>query len=190
MTDVFDVLAADHAEVRKMLAELQQGPARATGATRDQLLLRKKMAEDLVIAESRHESLEEMYFWPAVREHVPDGDALADEAINQEQEGKATLGKLDKAQADQPEFEALLGAFIKAAHEHIHFEETRVWPRARTALRAQEAEDLGTRIAEGRKTAPTRPHPLVPGSPEALKTVGPAAAAMDKIRDAATGRGN
>jgi hypothetical protein len=29
-----------------------------------------------------------MYFWPTVREHVPDGDRLADAATGQEQEGK------------------------------------------------------------------------------------------------------
>ena len=43
---------------------------------------------------------------------------------------------------------------------------------------------------EGKKTAPTRPHPHTPPSPGALKTAGPIAAAADKARDAVTGRGD
>ncbi len=189
MADVFTVLAKDHEEVKALLAELEKGPARAAGATQEQLQLRKKMTERLVIEESRHEALEEMHFWPAVREHVPGGDALADEATAQETEGKEVLDKLDKLDAGDPEFDRLLGTFIRAGREHIRFEETRVWPKARAALSAQTAAELGTEIAEGKKTAPTRPHPHTPPSPGVLKAAGPAAAAADKARDAITGRG-
>jgi hypothetical protein len=187
MTDVFDVLAADHEEVKRLFAELQTGQVSGPGATEEQLRNRKKTAESLVIEESRHEALEEMYFWPAIREYVPGGTALADEATGQEQEAKLLLDKLDKTGPAQPEFEALLTAVIRAGWDHIHFEETRVWPRARTALSVQVAADLGTRITEGRDAAPTRPHPYT--APEVLKAAGPAVAAADKIRDAFTGRG-
>ena len=122
MTDVFTVLAQDHQEVKAMLAELERGPTKATGATEDQLALRKKMTEQLIIEESRHEALEEMYFWPAVR--------------------------------------------------------------------AETSAELGTKIAGGKTSAPTRPHPHTPPSPGVLKTAGPAVAAADKARDAVTGRGN
>src|SRR5262245_33264027 len=40
-----------------------------------------------------------------VRKHLPNGDELADHAIGQEQEGKEILTKLDKLEADNPEFE-------------------------------------------------------------------------------------
>ena len=155
MADVFDVLAEDHAEVQRMLAEFERDPAHGARSVQDALLLRKKMAEALIIEASRHEALEEMYFWPAVREQVTGGDALAGEAAGQEQEGRVILDKLDKADAWDPEFEWLLASFIKAARKHIRFEETLVWPRARAALSSQEAAELGAKIAEGKKTAPT-----------------------------------
>ncbi|MFZ0188983.1 MAG: hemerythrin domain-containing protein, partial [Streptosporangiaceae bacterium] len=88
MADVFTVLGQDHQEVKRMLAELEKGPSRVTGASEDQLALRKKMTEQLIIEESKHEALEEMYFWPVVRDHLPDGDTLADQATGQEQEAK------------------------------------------------------------------------------------------------------
>jgi hypothetical protein len=69
------------------------------------------MVEQLVIEESKHEALEEMYFWPAVREKLPDGDQLAGTAIGQEQEGKEVLDKLDKLDADDAGFEKLVTTF-------------------------------------------------------------------------------
>ena len=179
MADVFRVLSQDHEEVKRMLAELEKGPTRVTGASEDQLALRKKMTEQLIIEESKHEALEEMYFWPAVRDHLPDGDTLADQATGQEQDAKEVLAKLDAGDA---EFEKLLGTFIGAAREHIQFEETAVWPGLRTALNTERAAELGTQIAEGKKTAPTRPHPHTPPSPGALKAAGPIAAATDRAR--------
>lgn len=64
MADVFDVLPRDHAEVKRMLAELERPPVISAGAVDDQQLLRKKVAEQLVIEESRHEALEEMSSGP------------------------------------------------------------------------------------------------------------------------------
>jgi hemerythrin-like domain-containing protein len=189
MADVFTVLAKDHQEVKNMLAELDKGPTRATGASEDQLALRKKMTQELIIEESKHEALEEMYFWPAVREHLPAGNILADEATGQEQEAKQVLADLDKLDASDAEFEKLLAEFTVAARQHIEFEETRVWPGLRAVLTAETAAELGAKIADGKSSAPSRPHPHTPPTPGALKTAGPVAAATDKVRDTITGRG-
>ena len=189
MADVFTVLAKDHQEVKNMLAELAKGPTRATGASQNQLALRKKMTQELIIEESKHEALEEMYFWPAVREHLPAGNTLADEATGQEQEAKQVLADLDKLDASVAEFEKLLAEFTVAARQHIEFEETRVWPGLQAVLTADTAAELGAKIADGKSSAPTRPHPRTPPTPGALKTAGPVAAATDKVRDTITGRG-
>jgi Hemerythrin HHE cation binding domain len=190
MADVFTVLAKDHAEVKAVLAELDKGPTRATGASEDQLALRKKMTEQLIIEESKHEALEEMYFWPALREHLGSGDALADKATGQEQAAKLVLADLDKLDAGDTDFERLLAKFILDAQEHIELEESQVWPLLRSALPAEKSAELGSRFAEGKKTAPTRAHRHTPPSPGALKTAGPVAAAAEKARDVVTVRGD
>jgi hemerythrin-like domain-containing protein len=171
-----------------MLTELELGPTAATGASTDQLALRKKMVQQLVIEESKHEAVEEMYFWPAVREHLSDGDDLANQAQEQEQEGKEVLDRLDKLAPEDEQFEAQLAQFTQAGRAHIAFEETTVWPSLRSALTAERAEELGRELAEGKENAPTRPHPKTPASPGLLKAAGPAVAAADRLRDAATGR--
>ena len=188
MPSVFDVLASDHEQVKRLLSHFEAAPA-ASGTNDSLLAARKKMAETLVIEESKHEAIEEMYFWPAVRKLLPDGDKLADQAISQEQEGKEVLAKLDKLDADNPEFERLVTEFIRIGREHIAFEETQVWPALREVMTETESSGLGDKLAAAKKTAPTRPHPHTPPAPGVLKTAGPAAAAADRARDAATGRG-
>jgi hemerythrin superfamily protein len=189
MPDVFDILGADHREVKGMLTELENGPARGSGTSEAQLQARKELAERLVIESSKHEAVEEQYFWPTVRDRVPDGDRLAGHAISQEDEAKEVLARLDKLAPSDSEFDELVTRFIPAAREHISYEEDTVWPLLRGILTAAEAEDLGTKVADAKKIAPTRPHPGTPSSPGALKTAGPAVAATDKIRDSLSGRG-
>ena len=146
MPSAFDVLANDHEQVKQLLSQFEAAPA-ASGINDSLLAARKKMAETLVIEESKHEAVEEMYFWPAVRKLLPDGDKLADQAISQEQEGKELLAKLDKLDADNPEFDRLLGEFITAARDHIAFEETQVWPALRAVM--TETEVLRARRQPG-----------------------------------------
>jgi hemerythrin HHE cation binding domain-containing protein len=188
MPSAFEVLAKDHEEVKRMLSELELGPTAATGATPDQLALRQKMVEQLVIAESKHEAVEEMYFWPAVCSHLTDGDDLANLGQDQEQQGKFILDRLDKVSPEDEEFEDQITHFISTGRSHIEFEETTVWPSLLLALTAEEAADLGRALEEAKQTAPTRPHPNTPPSPGLLKAAGAAVAAADWLRDAVTGR--
>ena len=121
------------------------------------------MVQQLVIEVSKHEAVEEMYFWPAVRSHVTDGTDLANQAQGQEQEGKEVLAKLDKLAPEDEAFEAQLSLFITAGRAHIAFEETTAWPSLRNSLTAAEADDLGRKLEVGREKRPPgrirRPRP-------------------------------
>jgi hypothetical protein len=190
MANVFEVLGKDHKEIKGALTELEGGPTAASGADPDRLAVRQKLVEHLIIEESKHEAVEEEYFWPTVRDRMTDGDRLADHAIEQEQAAKYVLNDLLGVKVDDPRFEELLGRFIADGREHIAYEENAVWPGLREVLSAQEADELGTKLEEGKKLAPTRPHPHTPPKPGILKTAGPPVAAADRARDAMTGRGD
>jgi hemerythrin superfamily protein len=189
MANVFDVLRKDHVEVIGALDELGSGPTAASGANPDLLAVREKLVEHLIIEESKHEAVEEEYFWPTVRDRLPDGDRLADHAIEQEQAAKYVLDDLIGVKADDPKFEELVSTFITDGREHIAYEENVVWPELEKTLSADEAEELGTKVEQGKKLAPTRPHPHTPPRPGILKAAGPPVAAADRARDAVTGRG-
>ena len=68
----------DPADIPKMLEVLDQAPS-GSGAEISGL---ETMVTNLVIAESQHEAIEEQFLWPAVRDALEDGDALADDAIS------------------------------------------------------------------------------------------------------------
>ena len=157
MEDVFDVLAEDHEELRQVLDELEKGPTAATGASEDQLMLRTIMTEELVIEASKHEEIELTCLWPAVREHVPGGNELADRAICAELEIVALLAELDRLDATQQAFEDLLNRFTQAAREHFGFEEQQVWPRLRSVLIPKAAAELGRRVLLARQFGPGIP---------------------------------
>ncbi len=151
MPDVFEVLRHDHQQVEHLLSALESGPTAAAGASLDQLAQRKRMADALVVEESRHEAAERMLFWPTVRDSVPDGALLADQAIGQEDEAWEVLDRLDKVDPRDPGFEALLGEFIAAGRDHMAYEERQVWPKLRASLSAVEAGELGSWFDKAKK---------------------------------------
>ncbi|HUB42584.1 MAG TPA: hemerythrin domain-containing protein [Streptosporangiaceae bacterium] len=189
MTDVFEVLGGDHAAVKRMLDALESSPDNSSGATEAVVAARKAVAERLIIGSSAHETAEEQYFWPTVRQLMPSGNDLADEAIEQESEAKNMLYELGKLGGGRHEFDALVDTLIPACRAHIEFEESRVWPGLRKVLSQGESQELGKKIAQAKQHGPTRPHPLTPPTPAVLATLGPAVAVVDKLRDAVAGRG-
>src|SRR5256885_829678 len=103
MPNVFEVLRKDHEEVQRVLAELESG-LKGDPHDADHMVLLEKLVEQLVIEESKHEAVEEEYFWPAVRDKLPDGDELADTAVEKEQSAKYGLNELIGLRAEKPAF--------------------------------------------------------------------------------------
>ena len=185
---MFEVLGADHNDVKGMLTVLLESPGNG-GASQAVQQARQEVADYLVIDSSRHEAAEEQYFWPTVRDRLPNGSELADEALSQESQAKKVLAGLDRLSSQDAEFDEVLAEYAPAARQHIEFEETRVWPALRKVLSSEEARELGEKIAKSEDMGPTRPHPHTPPSPGVLRTAGPAVAVLDRLRDAMTGRG-
>lgn len=154
MRDVFEVLGQDHAEVKDLLTALEESPGLSEGAAYVVLAARGQAAERLIIDSSAHEAAEERYFWPAVRQQVPEGDKLADEAIGQESDAKEVLSKLDKLAPIDPEFDELIAELTPAARQHIEFEETQVWPQLRAALTPDQAAELGAQVTRAKERSP------------------------------------
>jgi len=146
MVDAFSVLRRDHEKVERTLASLEDGPNAGSGADQVELIARHRLTQRLIADESAHEAIEEQFFWPLVKDRMPGGAGLADEAVGQEHGATQTLRQLDGLQAWDDGFERLLREFMTAIREHVAFEETKVWPGLREALSADEVNDLGDRL--------------------------------------------
>jgi hypothetical protein len=156
MPDVFQILKADHDEVKAMLSQLENGPKAGGGATDEQLASRRQAVDQVMIEESRHDAAVQQYFWPALSRLGPDGFRVTEEGQQQEADAEPVVAELTRLQPDDSGFEEQLGAFISAARAHIALEEGQAWPLLRASISEQEARDLGDRIAQARKLAPAR----------------------------------
>jgi iron-sulfur cluster repair protein YtfE (RIC family) len=180
MTDVFSLLAGDHDRIFALCNELTG----ASALPSDKPKQRKAIADELVMELSRHEVAEEMLVWPAVRERVGDGEQICAIALDQEKAAKRALNELVRTSPGNEEFDTLTNTVAAGLREHISYEQNIVWPKLRLALSDSEARQLGAEIERAKRRAPTRPHPHIPPNPALLTRLAPAAAVLDRARNA------
>ncbi|OBG66854.1 hemerythrin domain-containing protein [Mycobacterium sp. E735] len=180
--DAITFLRQDHKSVLGLFETLDGAPS-GSGAEASGL---ETFVNNLIIAESQHEAIEEQLFWPAVRDAI--GDGIVDKAIEQEQAGKQLLQRLEDGKPGEPDYHEALQEFVKAGREHIAYEQDVVWPQVELAISREDLEKIGEKLEQAKKMAPTRPHPGTPPNPAVLKTMGMGAAVVDHVRDALTGR--
>lgn len=186
--DAVTVLGRQHNQVKVLLKQLQALPSHTTGGTPEQMSARKSIVDMITARLSAHETAEEEHFWPAVRKALPDGDGLADGALQQEQQGKETLTELGKLDPDSSDFDELAERLVAQLRKHVAYEET-VFLRVREAMAAKDLDKLGRRLRSAGKRAPTRPHRHAPSQPgAAVKAAAAGAAVADRARDAAGSR--
>lgn len=131
-----------------------------------------------------HGEVEELLFYPRLREALDDGDALADEAVEEHLEIKETLNELDKMTAADDGVDERVHELMREVRHHVEEEEADLFPRAREALSGQQLLDLGTSMQGAKSMVPTRPHPHAPTSPAGKVVATPPAALVDRVRDA------
>ncbi|KAF4409111.1 MULTISPECIES: hemerythrin domain-containing protein [Streptomyces] len=179
--DVIEELTTDHREVEELFGRIEAMPS---GDER-----RKNLADQVTIELVRHSVAEEMYLYPAVRQYLPDGDAIADKEIEDHTTAERTMKELESCRASDPEFDRLMRDLMREIRSHVQDEEQNLFPRLRREAGAGALGELGEKVRKAKKTAPTRPHPASPSTPPANKLLAPGAGLVDRARDALSGRG-
>ncbi|WP_026929577.1 hemerythrin domain-containing protein [Glycomyces tenuis] len=179
-TNLIDVIIRDHREFEAAFVELEQHTGRSDG--------RKDLADHLIAELVRHSVAEEQFMYPAAREHLADGDSVADHEIEEHAEAEEVMKRLEGLAPEDADFEPLLRELIADIRHHIEDEETDLLPKLRAACSEEELQDLGFKVLKAKEFAPTRPHPHAPDTPPANLVLGPGAGFIDKIRDTLSGR--
>jgi hemerythrin superfamily protein len=177
--DVVDVLTADHRDVTHLLAE-----ALADGDPEH----RRDLADIIITELVRHSVAEEMHVYPAMREHLPDGDRAVEHDTEEHKEIESTLKRLEGASADSPEFEETLRHLQATLADHVRDEETEQFPELRARVPREKLVELAAKVETAKKLAPTRPHPAAPNSAPFHKMVGPGVGLVDRLRDKLSSR--
>lgn len=172
--DVVDVLTADHREVEELITEILGSQNRNH---------QRDLADQLIAELVRHAVAEEMFVYPAMREHLPEGDRAVEHDVEEHQELETLMKQLEGAEAGQAEFLDLISRIQDVLADHVRDEENDQFPQLRAHLPQHELTSLAERVELAKKVAPTRPHPAAPNSELFHKLVGPGVGLVDRLRD-------
>ena len=177
--DVVDELTTDH---REATALLDQIPTTSDPAAR------RDMADTVITALVRHSVAEEMYVYPAIRDHLPDGEQVVEHDIEEHKELERTMKELEGCDPGDARFDQLVSELRSQLHHHATDEENEQFPQLRARVPREKLVKMREQVETAKKIAPTRPHPGAPNSEVFHKLVGPGVGLMDRVRDKLTGR--
>ncbi|MDQ4070923.1 MAG: hemerythrin domain-containing protein [Actinomycetota bacterium] len=177
--DAITLLKQDHKTVEKLFKQFEKAKQPAE---------QRKLAERVVKELSVHAAIEEMVFYPAVRERVPETEDMVLESLEEHHIVKWVLSELDGMKPDHERFKAKMTVLIENVRHHVEEEETDLFPKVRKAVGRKELGEIGDAMEKAKKTAPTRPHPKAPDTPPGNLVAGPAAGVVDKAREKVGGR--
>jgi hemerythrin superfamily protein len=130
-----------------------------------------------------HETAEEMVVHPRVRREVADGEQIVDARLEEENQAKEQLSKLESMDFSSKEFITELTKFRDAVIDHAEHEENEEFDKLQRKLDSADRERMAKAVLAAEAIAPTRPHPGVE-SAKANFAVGPFASMLDRARDA------
>src|SRR3954469_3494104 len=177
--DVVDVLTTDHHEVLDLLQQIK--------VTTDGVL-RRDLADTVIAELVRHSVAEEMYVYPAMRKHLPDGDAAVQHDTEEHKELEATMKQLEAVDTADPRFDQLMVQLQTILADHVADEERDQFPQLRARVPRPELVEIAEKVEAAKKLAPTRPHPAAPNNQVFHKLVGPGVGLVDRLRDKLSGR--
>jgi hemerythrin superfamily protein len=134
--DAITLLKNDHRRVEKLFASFERTGKRAK-KTRRRIV--DRMAADL----SMHTTLEEQFFYPLVRQAVPDADSVILEGLEEHHVVKLLLKELAKASPGDEQFAPKVTVLIQAVRQHVQREERDVFPAMRKSVGRARINEIG-----------------------------------------------
>jgi len=163
----------EHIRLDHLLNELAQ----TSGAEQDRVLSR---IYRLVFP---HAFAEESVLWPVIRRVLPDGEALTLQVEEEHQEVNELVTRLDGEALDPAERRELLGRLVTVLREDVRDEEDALLPSLQQQLSERQLRQLGVAWELVRRTAPTRPHPVVSRRPPGNALAALPLTVLDNLRD-------
>ena len=173
--DAITLLKQDHKTVEGLFKKFEKTGPKAHKTQRD-------LAEKIIKELSVHAAIEELVFYPAIREAVPDTEDHVLESLEEHHIVKWVAAELDSMQPDHERFRAKMTVLIENVRHHVEEEEGELFPQVRKAMGRKALGQIGEELEQAKKTAPTRPHPRASDTPPGNLIAG-AAAVVDKVRD-------
>jgi len=130
-----------------------------------------------------HAFAEESVLWPEARRVLPDGEALTLQVEQEHQEVNELWTSLERLPSGSPERRELLTRLAAVLREDVRDEEDELLPRLQDAVETRRLQVLGVAWEAVRRTAPTRPHPVVSRRPPGNALAAVPLTVLDRGRD-------
>jgi hemerythrin superfamily protein len=173
--DAITLLKQDHKTVEKLFKQFEKAKQPAE---------QRKLARDVIKELSVHAAIEEMVFYPAIRERVPEVEETVLEALEEHHIVKWVLSELEDMKPDHERFKAKMTVLIENVRHHVEEEESELFPEVRKVIKRKELGEIGEALEKAKKSAPTSPHPRAPDTPPGNLVAGPTAGMVDKAKTA------
>jgi hemerythrin superfamily protein len=144
---------------------------------------RKEIARQVITDLSIHAGIEEVAFYPTVKDALPQLANEIDHDLEEHTQAKQLLADLLGMDPADEEFSATFQRLVTDIRHHVEEEENDLFPQVRDALNAQDLGDLGEAMQDLQSKVPTHPHPHAPNEPPANVALGPVVGVIDRLRD-------
>jgi hemerythrin-like domain-containing protein len=131
------MLKNDHQKVKQLFDNFEE----ATKSTAKQKIVAEALMELKI-----HATIEEEFFYPAVRQQIDDEEGLMDEADEEHHVAKILIAELEAMQGDEDHWEAKFKVLAESVRHHIKEEEGEMFPEAKKT--DIDFVTLGERMAE------------------------------------------
>lgn len=177
--DVVDILTTDHKEMMELAGQIKRS---------SDIEERRDTTETLIAEVMRHAVAEEMYVYPVIEKCIPNGTEEVEHDKQEHDEIVQVMKQLEDCNAADPLFMERVEKLEGLLSHHADDEESEQFPKMRSHLSSEQLTELGKKVEEAKKMAPTRPHPSAPHSELFHKSVGTGVGMVDRLRDKLNGR--
>lgn len=153
------LLKQDHQNVEGLFRQFEQLADDAAPSDK------RRIVDHVIEQLSVHAAIEELHFYPTVRECSGETLAAVLEGLEEHHVVKWTLAELARMSPTDERFDAKVKVLSEIVLHHAEEEERDLFPLVRDALTVEQLEKLGETMETAKKTAPTRPHPRLPDTP-------------------------
>jgi hemerythrin-like domain-containing protein len=148
--DAITLLKQDHKTVEGLFKKFEKA---GEGAKKTQRDLADKIVEELSV----HAAIEEEVFYPAVRQALEEEEDTILEGLEEHHVAKILLSEIAGMDAEDERFRPKVTVLIESVRHHVEEEEKELFPEVRQAMGRKRLGEIGERLEEAKKSAPTEP---------------------------------
>lgn len=169
--DAVELLTSHHDRIRELFASIEKRASRGSKAKLDDV-------RELVSTLVKHAEVEELVFYPAIREELGLSDDVH-ESLEEHHVAELLMAELEKMPADAERYDAKVTVLKENVLHHVEEEEQDIFPKVLERMDEQRRRELGAAMVKAWDVAPSRPHPLSPDTPPGNWLAGIPAAGYD-----------